>query len=56
MTQITRKFNEAGIEWYLIGSAGDAVRGVAIKPGDIDIVVHTRDYQKAKDVCVRCGV
>jgi hypothetical protein len=48
---ITEKFNKAGLEWYLVGSAGDAVRGVNIKPGDIDIVVHTRDYHKAKDIC-----
>jgi len=39
------------IEWYLVGSAGDALRGVAVQPFDIDIVVHTRDYQKAREVC-----
>jgi hypothetical protein len=48
---LAQKFNEAGIEWYIVGSAGDAVRGVGVKPLDIDIVVHTRDYDKAKDIC-----
>lgn len=48
---LTQKFNEKGIEWYIVGSAGDALRGIDIKPFDIDIVVHTRDYYKAKDIC-----
>ena len=32
--------DENGIEWYIVGSAGDALRGVGVKPFDIDIVVH----------------
>jgi hypothetical protein len=51
LEMVAQKFNENGIEWYIVGSAGDAVRGVDIKPFDIDIVVHTRDYHKAKEVC-----
>ena len=46
-----KKFNENGIEWYIVGSVGDALRGVDIKPFDIDIVVHTKDFYKAKDIC-----
>jgi len=48
---LARKFNENKIEWYIVGSVGDALCGVDIKPFDIDIVVHTRDYFKAKDIC-----
>jgi len=51
LEMVAQKFNENGIEWYIVGSAGDAVRGIDIKPFDIDIVVHTRDYHKAKEVC-----
>jgi hypothetical protein len=51
LEMITQKFNESGIEWYVVGSAGDAIRGINIKPFDIDIVVNTRDYHKAKDIC-----
>jgi len=51
LEMVAQKFYENGIEWYIVGSAGDAVRGVDIKPFDIDIVVHTRDYYKAKDIC-----
>ena len=48
---VTQKFNKNGIEWYIVGSICDVVRGIAVKPFDIDIVVHTRDYRKAKEIC-----
>ena len=48
---LAQKFNENGIEWYIVGSIGDALRGVNVKPGDIDIVVRTTDYYKVKDIC-----
>jgi hypothetical protein len=48
---LTPKFNESGIEWYIVGSVSDAVRGINVKPGDLDIVIHTRDYWKAKNLC-----
>jgi len=48
---LAQKFNENGIEWYIVGSVGDAIRGVDIKPFDIDIVVHTRDFYRAKEIC-----
>ena len=48
---IAQKFNENGIEWYIVGSVCDTLRGIKVKPSDIDIVVLTRDYFKAKDIC-----
>jgi hypothetical protein len=48
---LTQKFNENKIEWYIVGSLCDAVRGVDVKPFDMDIVIHTKDYYKAKDIC-----
>ena len=48
---ITQKFNEHKIEWYIVGSVCDAIRGVKVKPPDIDIVIHTKDFQKARDIC-----
>lgn len=48
---IAQKFNENKIEWYIVGSIGDVIRGVDVQPFDIDLVVHTRDYSKAKDIC-----
>lgn len=48
---LAQKFDENGIEWYIVGSVSDAVRGIKVKPKDLDIVIHTRDYHKAKDIC-----
>jgi len=43
-------FTESKIEWYIIGSVSEAVLGVDVKPHDIDIIIHTRDFYKVKDV------
>jgi len=51
LEMLAQKFNENGIEWYIVGSVGDTLRGVDIKPFDIDIVVHTRDFYRAKELC-----
>jgi len=51
LEMLAQKFNENGIEWYVVGSVGDALRGVDVQPGDMDIVVHTRDYYRAKHAC-----
>jgi hypothetical protein len=45
---LAEKFKETGIEWYVIGSISEAVRGVKIQPGDMDIIVHTKDFFKVK--------
>jgi hypothetical protein len=47
---LAQKFTENGIEWYIIGSVSEAVLGVDIIPHDIDIVVHTKDFYKTKDL------
>lgn len=39
-----------GIEWYIIGSVSEAVVGVDIKPHDMDIVVHVRDFYRVKSI------
>jgi hypothetical protein len=41
---------ENSIEWYITGSVSEAVLGVDIKPHDIDIIVHTKDFFKVKSV------
>lgn len=51
LEMVAKKFNENGIEWYIVGSVGDALRGLDVQPLDIDLVVRTKDYYKAKDVC-----
>lgn len=47
---LARLFTENNIEWYILGSASEAVLGVGINPHDIDIAVHTRDFYKVKDL------
>lgn len=47
---LAQKFSEHQIEWYIIGSISEALLGVDIKPHDLDIIVHTRDFYKVKDV------
>lgn len=47
---LAQKFLDNGIEWYIIGSTSEAVLGVNIKPHDIDIIVHTRDFYKVKSI------
>lgn len=41
---------EAGIRWYVTGSASEAVTGVKIAPHDLDLVPHTEDFFKIKDL------
>lgn len=47
---LAQKFLNNGIEWYIIGSTSEAVLGVNIKPHDIDVIVHTRDFYKVKSI------
>lgn len=47
---LAQKFSNNGIEWYIIGSISEAVLGMNIKPHDIDIIVHTRDFYKVKSI------
>lgn len=41
---------DTGIEWYATGSVCDALRGIAITPHDLDLVVNTRDFWRARDI------
>ena len=51
LVMLAQKFNDNGIEWYIVGSICDTLRGINVTPSDIDIVVRTKDYYKAKDIC-----
>ena len=50
MLNLARKFHENGIEWYIFGSSCELVRGIDIKPNDIDLIIHTKDFYKVKDI------
>lgn len=47
---VARICQENRVAWFLTGSACDAVRGIAIKPHDLDVEIYSRDWEKAKDV------
>src|SRR5690554_6910681 len=46
---LAKKFLDQDIEWYVIGSISEVLLGVDIKPHDIDIVIHTKDFFKVKN-------
>ena len=48
---VAQQFSENGIECFIVGSICDAIRGVNVQPFDIDIIAHTKDFLKAKDIC-----
>ncbi|MFA6730459.1 MAG: hypothetical protein WCR95_05645 [Eubacteriales bacterium] len=50
LTALAQKFLENKIQWYIFGSCCEAVRGVKITPNDIDIIVHTSDFYKVKEL------
>ncbi|MCL2168476.1 MAG: hypothetical protein FWB74_00460, partial [Defluviitaleaceae bacterium] len=47
---IAEKFLDSGIKWYLTGSVTRAVSDADVKPKDIDIIVHTDDFYKVKEL------
>lgn len=51
MAMIAEAFNKNGIEWYIVGSVGDALRGINVSPFDIDLVVFTGDFARVKATC-----
>jgi hypothetical protein len=47
-----KKCKDNNIEWYVFGSISDVLRGINIIPHDIDIIVHTKDFYKLKNIFV----
>jgi hypothetical protein len=44
------RLDGAGVDWWLTGSAALAVRGLAITPGDLDLVVSDEDAHRVGDL------
>lgn len=47
---LAKIFKENQIEYWITGSVSEALLGLNIIPNDIDIVVHTKDFYKVKDL------
>ncbi|MFL5962833.1 MAG: hypothetical protein ACJ757_08085 [Gaiellaceae bacterium] len=43
LSETARRLNSAGVDWWLTGSAALAVRGLAVSPRDLDLVVSDAD-------------
>lgn len=40
LTEVLRRLDGQGLDWYLVGSTALAVRGLAVKPHDLDLSVQ----------------
>jgi hypothetical protein len=47
---VCQRLNGAGVDWWLVGSAALAARGVAVLPGDLDLVVSGADAGRVGDL------
>jgi hypothetical protein len=50
LTQVCQRFEAAGLDWWLTGSAALAARGADITPHDLDLIVAGPDSRRAGDV------
>ncbi|MCL2486125.1 MAG: hypothetical protein FWE86_00815 [Oscillospiraceae bacterium] len=50
LSSLAQTFSDNRIEWYIFGSLCEAVRGINIKPNDVDIIVNTKDFYRVKEL------
>ncbi|WP_327001559.1 hypothetical protein OHA72_41480 [Dactylosporangium sp. NBC_01737] len=50
LEEVCRRLDPAGIDWWLVGSAALAVRGIPVTPGDLDLVVSDADARRVGDL------
>ncbi len=50
LSRLATRVADSGIEWMLIGTAALAIRGVAVAPGDVDIVTDERGAEMLADL------
>jgi len=50
MATFAQKCKANNLKWYTTGSISEALMGVDIKPGDIDIIAHTSDFFKMREI------
>ena len=53
LEQVCRKLHAGGVDWWLTGSAALAVRGGAVIPRDVDLVVADGDAVAVGDLLAR---
>ncbi|MCM2416333.1 malonate decarboxylase holo-[acyl-carrier-protein] synthase [Streptomyces sp. RKAG290] len=50
LADVCRRLAPAGVDWWLTGSAALAVRGIAVTPGDLDLVVSGPHAHRVGDL------
>ncbi|GAA3928671.1 hypothetical protein [Actinoplanes auranticolor] len=50
VTEVCRRLDGAGVDWWLTGSAALSVRGLPITPVDLDLVIADADARRAGDL------
>lgn len=45
-----KKVDGRNIDWWLTGSCAACIRGIPLKPHDVDIIVHSKDIQLLEDI------
>lgn len=50
LASLAQRSSDNGIEWYVIGSASEAVLGVTVEPHDLDIIVRPEDFFRVKSL------
>jgi hypothetical protein len=52
LAAVCQRLNSADVEWWLTGSAALAVRGIAVQPADLDLVVSDAHARLVGDLLV----
>ena len=50
LSEVSRRLNGAGVDWWLTGSAALAVRGLPLTPVDLDLVVADGDAHRVGEL------
>jgi hypothetical protein len=56
LTKFAGICDQSGIRWYVTGSSCEAVRGMPLKPHDIDVYIHTEDFYSVRDIFSDCVI
>ena len=54
LTEVCRRLEGTGVDWWLTGSAALAVRGIPVTPGDLDLVVSDEGAHQLGDLLLDC--
>ena len=52
LLEFINKVKDEKIDWWLTGSCALKLRGIPIKPHDVDIMLHSKDLDKVKEIFI----